>query len=516
MTNVSESIDLRPYQLEALDSLRAHVRAGRKRIVLTMPTGGGKTVVAAAMIRSAVSRGSRCLFLAHRRELIDQTLDKLNRFGVQAGVIMANDRRADSYLPVQVASVQTLVRRLDRKPAATLVVVDECHHATSETYRKVVNAYAGATVIGLTATPWRSDKIGLADIYETSVLATTPGELIRGGALVPYDAFAYDAPDLHTVKITAGEFNQRDLAIACNTQVLVGSVVREYIEHARGRRAILFPVNIEHSQALVSELNSAGQTAEHIDCNTPGEIRDSAIQRFRSGALTILSSVGVLTEGFDAPAAEVCILARPTKSLSLHLQMIGRVLRPSPETGKRSALIHDHAGNILRHGFPDDERDYSLTATPARVIAKMTCPACFQIFNRTNAGHCPKCGTLIAIPEERSESGGRMEHEVVEGRRISREEIERIRGKRTTLGLTRELTDRQIARAAAATREQKIGEYLRLLAVVERKGFKAGFASHQYRETFGVWPKFTDEEINAGTPSERPFFPLKPRTQDAA
>jgi superfamily II DNA or RNA helicase len=512
--NVGQLLSLRPYQIEAIDGLRVLIRSGRRRLVLVMPTGGGKTVVASAMIQSAIARGTRCLFLAHRRELIDQTVEKLARFGIKAGVIMANDPRRDDYLPAQVASVQTLARRLDRKPPAGLIIVDECHHAASETYRKIVDAYPDAVVIGLTATPWRSDRIGLADIYETSLLATTPAELIRGGALVDYDAFAYDAPDLHQVKVTAGDFNQKDLALACNTQVLVGSVVREYLTHANGRRAILFPVNIEHSQALVAELRAAGVVAEHIDCNTPSEPRNEAMRRFRSGDLMVLASVGVLTEGFDAPAAEVCILARPTKSLSLHLQMIGRVLRPSPETGKQRALIHDHAGNLLRHGLPDDVRDYSLTATPAKVIAARTCPACFAVFNRTKNGLCPKCGELIALPEERSESGGRAELERVEGTRLTKAQIQKLRGHRAEIGLTRELSDRQIVRAAAATREEKAAEFLRLRQVAEKKGFKLGFASHQYRETFGVWPRFADGELDGIEPAARPFFPLPPRQRE--
>lgn len=508
MTRLAEALSLRPYQIEAIDNLRAEIGQGRKRVVLIAPTGSGKTVIGASMMTSAIALGTRCLFLAHRRELIDQTVDKLARFGVRTGVIMANDPRRDDYLPAQVASVQTLVRRLDRKPPAGLIIVDECHHATSETYRKIVDAYPGAVVIGLTATPWRSDKVGLKDIYETSVLATTPGELIRGGALVDYDAFAYDAPDLHQVRVIAGEFNQKDLALACNTQILVGSVVREYLTHAHGRRAILFPVNIEHSEALVAELRAAGVVAEHIDCNTPGERRDAVMRRFRGGDLTVLSSVGVLTEGFDAPAAEVCILTRPTQSLSLHLQMIGRVLRPSPETGKRRALIHDHAGNVLRHGFPDDERDYSLTATPPKVIAKNTCPACMAVFTRTKDGHCPKCSALIAIPEERAQSGGRSEHEVVEGRRISKAEIERMRGKRASQGIDRELTDEQLTQVARATPEEKAAEFLRLMEVVQRKGFKPGFAARAYRDTFGVWPRFSEALLERVQPAVAPFVPL--------
>jgi DNA repair protein RadD len=527
VTRLSEALDLRDYQLRAIDALRSNIRAGKRRQVLVMPTGGGKTVVAAAMIKSAAQKGMRSLFLAHRRELIDQTVDKLAMFGVQAGVIMASDPRRDDYLPVQVASVQTLARRAQR-PHADLIIVDECHHATSESYRKVIDAYPNATIIGLTATPWRSDKIGLADIYETSVLAATPAELMRGGALVNYDAFAYDSPDLHKVRVTMGEFNQKDLALACNTSVLVGNVVREYLAHAPGRRAILFPVNIEHSKSLVAEFRSAGVSAEHVDCNTPAEIRADVMNRFRYGDVMMLSSVGVLTEGFDAPAAEVCILARPTQSLSLHLQMIGRVLRPSPSTGKTSALIHDHAGNCMRHGFPDDERDYSLTATPKSVIDRMTCPACHGIFaglrrcgkrgkcaeacvagfaGETKATHCPKCNEFINLPEEREASGDGKDREQVDGVRLSKEQIQKLREN----GIRADLSDIQITRAAKATAEQKAAEYKRLLEVAQRKGFNKGFAAHAYRETFGKFPRISPDLLESVAPAERPFFPLAKR-----
>lgn len=500
---------LRPYQNKAIEQLRQKIRAGKKRLVLVMPTGGGKTVVASAMIQAAMNKGSRSLFFAHRRELIDQTVEKLNSFGVECGVIMAKDKRRDDYLPVQVASVQTLVRRLDRKPEAQVIYVDECHHATSETYQRVLDAYPGAVVIGLTATPWRSDKIGLSDIYDDYVLACTPSELMALGALVYYDAFAYDAPDLHEVGMSAGDYNQNDLELACNTKVLVGSIVREYTAHAPNRRAIVFPVSIVHSLHLVEEFRAAGYTAEHVDCNTPADRRKQAMQRFRTGDLTILSSVGVLTEGFDAPAAEVCILARPTKSLGLHIQMIGRILRPSPDTGKGRALIHDHAGNIMRHGFIEEERSYSLKATPNTIRALHTCPACHKIFAALKEGHCPHCNALIGVVEERSERSGRSDHILVDGERISRAEIEKIRKRRGELQLDLELTDEQIARAATATREQKAAEFLRLCKVAKDKKLKRGFIANQYRATFDVWPHFSDEELAGVVPATAPFFPLR-------
>lgn len=496
--------ELRGYQSAVIEQLRDKIRAGRRRLVCVAPTGAGKTVIASFMIRNAVANKWRCLFLAHRKELIDQTVAKLADLEIACGVLMASDSRRDDYHAVQVASVQTLARRLDRLPPADLIVVDECHHATSASYQKIVAAYPKAVVIGLTATPWRTDKQGLADIYEDFALAATPRELMSSGALVEADYFAYDAPDLHDVGTVAGEFNQKDLAVACNTNVLVGSVVREYTAHAHGRPAIVFPVNIEHSRRLADEFSQAGYSAAHIDCNTDKVTRTAAMNNFRAGALTILSSVGVLTEGFDAPTAQVCILARPTKSLSLHLQMLGRVLRPAP--GKSRALVHDHSGNLLRHGFVDDERDYALTATPSRVIAAHTCPACFSVFRALKKGVCPNCGTLVALPEERAESS-REDKLQVDGRRISMDEIRAMRAT-----CRPDLTDRQLARAAAASVEERYAEHKRLVAVAQAKGFKPGFVAHQYRQVFGVWPVIRDRALyDATAAADRPFFSLPKR-----
>jgi len=529
-------VQLRPYQTRAIADLRAKIGRGARRLVLLCPTGGGKTVVAAEMIRSAHAKGRRALVIAHRRELINQTVSKLEQFGVSAGVIMGSDNRRDDFLTTQVASVQTLSRRLDRLPPADLVIPDECHHSLSDTYRRVLDAYPRAVVIGLTATPWRLDKRGLSEVYEGSVLAATPAELIASGSLVPYDAFAYDSPDLHGIETVAGDFNVRELGLACNTEVLVGSILREYLAHARGRRAILFPVDIAHSLELVAKFNAAGVTAAHVDAHTPDRERDETMERFRSGDLMVLSSVGVLTEGFDAPAAEVCIMARPTKSLSLCLQMIGRVLRPCPETGKTRALIHDHAGNLLRHGLPDDERDYSLRATPKRVRALHTCPFCAQVFGGIcRDGTCPHCHELIAPPQSECQTCGlpkvqrdnaeqlgycacaaraaRGEKIEIDGQRI---DVAEIRARRAAAGLERDLSDRQLAKIARATRAEKAAEYLRLQLVQTRNNLQKGFIGNQFRAVFGHWPRFTTEELADVEPAARPFIPLPPRRQEKA
>jgi DNA repair protein RadD len=478
---LSTALSLRAYQLRALEGLRVEIRRGRKRIVLICPTGGGKTLIACAMILGAIARGLRVIFIAHRKELIDQTVEKLEHFGIRAGVIMGNDPRRDDYLPVQVCSIQTLARRAPQLPPGQLIIYDEVHHAAAASSMAVLEHYGEATVIGLTATPWRSDGFGLADWFQTSVVAATYRELFDAGYLVPYDPFAYDAPDLHDVGMVAGEFHQKQLDAACNTSVLVGSVVREYLTHARGRRGILFPVSTAHSRRLVDEFTSAGVLAAHVDYKTPKEQRSTTLRAFAEGAIDIVSSVGILTEGFDVPAAEVCILARPTQSLSLHLQMIGRVLRLSPQTGKRRALVHDHAGNLMRHGFPEDDRDYSLTATPKRTREVRSCPFCAAVFARgSRDGRCPNCRELVQPPAEQSVLdvvSTREDKRVVEGERLDRESIRAARNQNTPS-------------------EKKLAILKELVARGQAAGYKAGWAAKQYQLRFGVYPTFSMSEIS--------------------
>lgn len=506
-------MQLRAYQQRAIADLRENIRAGRRRLVLVAPTGSGKTVVAAEIVSSAVERGAHVVFIAPRREIIDQTVEKLGRFGVPAGVIMADDERFDPTQATQVCTIQTLARRLDRLPPGTLVIVDECHHAASDSFRKVLAGYPEAVILGLTATPWRTDRLGLADFFEGHVVAATPAELIASGDLVPYDCFAYDAPDLHKVPIVAGDYQQKALEMACNTQVLVGSVVREYLEHGGNRRALCFPVSIAHSQALVAEFKAAGVEADHLDCKTKRDERRAILARLKSGEVRVVASVGVLVEGFDEPAAEVAILARPTKSLALHLQMIGRVLRPSP--GKERALLHDHGGNTLRLGLPDDEREYSLMRTPKRVRELHTCSLCHAVFAALKQGCCPRCGELIAPPpEEQLEPvQPRKPTKVVTGERI---DLAEIRRRRSEAGLRRDLSDRDIERVASASKWTRMAEYKRLVNLAIAGGWGPTWPRNKYRETFGDFPPpWTQEELRAVAAARFPFLPLERKRRSA-
>lgn len=395
---------LRDYQLRAVDDARALIRAGRKRIIIHSGTGTGKTVIASEITKSAVSRGHRVLFLAHRKELIDQAHGKLHAFGVDAGVLMASDPRRKPWSAVCVASVPTLVRR-DIKPKANLLIIDECHRAPADSYLKILKAYPGAVVLGLTATPIRSDSRGLGDLFETMVSCPSVAEMMQridpetgGPYLVSTRVFAPPGLNLNGVHVARGDYKSDELAKVCDKPRLIGSILENWQKHASGRQTVVFATSVEHSQHIVAEFLGAGVKAEHLDGTTPKLEREAILRRLEGGETTIVSNVGVLTEGWDSPPTSCVVLARPTKSTGLFLQMCGRALRPYP--GKVDCLILDHANCHAEHGFVDDEREWSLDAGVGRAggsdqgISVALCKRCFATFRRGPA-KCPYCGWLI-------------------------------------------------------------------------------------------------------------------------
>lgn len=487
---------LRPYQLRALDGIRAEYRAGAKRVLLVLPTGGGKTTVAAEMIHSAVARGRRVTFIAHRKELIDQASARLGQFGVEHGVIMADHPNWRPWLPVQVASIQTLRARRDSTEIQPpdLVVIDESHRAKADTYLGQLAQWPEAHVIGLTATPWRADGKGLGDLFEASVVASTPSELTEMGFLVRADGFGFESADLSAVHVRGGDYDELELAEAMNVTKINGAIVEEWKRHANGWLTVCFAVNIEHSKAIVEQFRQAGVKAEHLDGSMKKADREGILARLASGETTVVSNVGVLTEGWDCPQTACCILARPTKSVGLYLQMAGRVLRPHPS--KTHARIHDHAGCLVQHGPPDEDRDYSLTADLRRQRKKesggeavVNCPQCLRVCRVLDV-RCPACGFQF---EQRHTPGGeRGKVKTVEGGLVTLEEIRRRR--------QAELHERPV--------EERAAEYKRLLAVAERKGYAAGWAAHKYRSTFGVWPRFPKGLLEDVEPARSPILPL--------
>lgn len=496
---------LRPYQSAIVERLHDAVGRGVRRPLVVAPTGSGKTVIAQAITERAVARGRRVLFVVHREELLEQTLGKLEAVGVRSSVAMGSDRRVDETAPVVVASIQTLARRKHYRPAADVVFFDEAHLSLADSWREVANAYASSVVIGMTATPWRTDGRGFSDAYDEIFVVAYVDELIEAGHLAAFDAFAYDAPALHDVPLSMGDYQSKELELACNTRVLVGDIVAQYRTHAHKRPAIVFPVSVEHSKSIVAEFAAAGYVARHLDWQTPGDERKRLIADFRAGLVDALSSVGVLTEGFDAPVAEVCILARPTKSLALALQMMGRVLRP--HANKRRALVHDHAGVLLRHGLPDERRVYSLAESVQAAPRLLVCTDCgLGVRSFPSSGLCPSCGSLQNLPAEvREASDRRRGKQTVDGVRLDRAAILRIREQFAARG--KAISREHAERIANATRDEKAGEFLRLVEVARVRGFQRGWVGHQFRAVFGVWPRFKDEELAASKPALYPFLP---------
>jgi DNA repair protein RadD len=397
------SLTLRPYQATLIERTRANFLVGKRSQLLVLPTGGGKTVCFSYMAGRAVEKNLRVWILAHRVELLDQISKTLRQFGVPHGVV-APGYLGDRRQPVQVASVFTLARRLDRYDAPDLIIVDEAHHAITEsTWGRVITAFPNAKLLGVTATPIRLSGEGLGDLFQSMVVGPTMRDLIEQGALSPYRLFAPAGVDLSGVHSRMGDFVRGELAAAVDKPKITGSAVEHYKKLAAGRRAVAFCVSVEHAVHVAEQFRAAGISAQAIDGGMDRGLRASVLAEFSAGRIQVLASCDLISEGFDVPAIEAAILLRPTQSLGLYLQQVGRALRTFP--GKDEAIILDHAGNVKRHGLPDEERVWSLEGAPKKKGAQKsevpvkTCGACFATVHSA-ATHC-SCG--FEFPVQRRE-----------------------------------------------------------------------------------------------------------------
>jgi DNA repair protein RadD len=397
-------MNLRPYQSDVCIKFDDALAAGNRRILLVAPTGSGKTVVGSAIIKSYVDRHEPVLVLAHRREIITQTSAKLFAEDVSHGIIQAG-YPSHSLRTVQLASVQTLdVRALRGSmplPPAKLVVVDEAHHTPARTYRKIIEAYPEATILGLTATPCRGDGRGLGGDFDTIIECPQVDELIKLEHLVQPKYYSTPAPDLKGVRTRGGDYVEGDLAARMDRAQLTGDIVGHYLKYGERRKTVVFAVNVEHSIHLRDEFVRQGVKAEHIDGSTPKIDRDAILKRLEVGDLELVTNCMVLTEGWDMPEIGCCILARPTKQLGLYRQMVGRVLRPA--TGKTNAIVLDHSGAVHRLGLVEDRVEWTLAedrkaAVPAQEKRERrgdeicSCTECGAI--RWGGLACSACGFL--------------------------------------------------------------------------------------------------------------------------
>ncbi|MFM7012135.1 MAG: DEAD/DEAH box helicase, partial [Betaproteobacteria bacterium] len=331
---------LRPYQLAAIMDIDEQVKAGHKQIILYCPTGGGKTEIAIGLMkRAALQEGKRVLFVVDRIDLVHQAARRMYKSGLHCGIIQGGNSQ-DEDAQVIAGSIQTMHRR-KAKQQFDLIIVDEAHKATSRVYREFL-AHQPAIVIGLTATPFTQ---GLGTLFSKLIKSSSVADLVERKYLVDCDIYAPSTPDLRGVNIVRGDYDQAALGNRVNTVQLVGDIVSTWRAMASNRRTVVFATNVAHSKHIQQQFLSAGIACEHVDAYTDREERDAIYARLNSGETRVLTNVEVCSTGWDVPAVECMILARPTQSITLYVQMIGRVLRPAP--GKERALVLDHSGSCV-------------------------------------------------------------------------------------------------------------------------------------------------------------------------
>lgn len=447
------NLPLREHQETALAMLRQSFGTGHKRPVLQLATGAGKTRIAAEIVSMARAKGNAVCFTVPAISLVDQTVEAFEREGIhRLNVIQGNHPRTDPQARVHIASVQSLAKR--ERPDVGLVIVDEAHLRFRAIQRWMQEA-PNLPFVGLSATPWAR---GMADDWDDLLCPVSMQGLIDAGYLSPFRVFAPSHPDLSTVRVKAGDYHEGDLSGVMSDSRLVADVVTTWKQRAAGLPTLVFAVDRAHAEKLQAQFAEAGVPMGYCDAHVDRVARKIMFDKLARGEIAGICNVGTLTTGVDADIRCV-VLARPTRSEMLFVQMIGRALRIAP--GKDHALILDHADNHARLGFVTDiHHDALLSGTDKT-------PPTAKEKGETLPKECPKCGALrkgrecIAcgfvaqrVSEVEPEAGELVE---VKGRKVTPAEKQRW--------------------------------WSELLSVAGARGRSRGWASNTYRDRFGVWPK---------------------------
>lgn len=381
---------LRPYQMDAVAQIEKHWSEGRQAVLCQLPTGGGKSRIIRQIVDD-YSQSKKVIYLiAHRNTLVNQLSKEVSEAGIKHGIIQAGS----PYIRyrVQVCSMQTLVRRLDKMAEPEIIITDECHHIKSNSYMNILNKWPNANILGMTATPQRIDGKGFDDIFDELILGPSMKDLIEGGFLSDYEYYAPAMVDMDGVKKTGGDYNAKESVDRVDRKVITGSAVEHYRRYADHQPAIASCVSIAHSEHVAQEFRYAGYKAIAVNSTMDQMQVQRAINGLKDGTTEILTQCEMLGEGVDIPAATCLIGLRPTASLTIYLQHCGRVLRRAP--GKDKAIILDHVGNWQRFGLPDDDREWTLEGKKkgAKEASKYKrCPECLRPVS-VSAKKCQWCG----------------------------------------------------------------------------------------------------------------------------
>lgn len=445
-------VQLREYQKKAIEQVRAECRKGKKRILLEAPTGAGKTEMAIGISASAVEKGSKVIFGVPMLSLVEQSANRYMDNGMTDLGIIQGDHPFRRYgAQVQVCSLDTLARR-DYMPKADIVFIDEAHKR-SKFVRKWMEEKPNVLFIGLSATPWAT---GLGLDYESLVRSTTIQELIDQKYLSPFRVFAPSKPDLTKLKTRAGDWEQKELGRRVVEPKLIASVLETWLKLAENRPTIGFAVNLVHARHLQEEFNKAGIPTGYVEARTTREEREEIRQQFHNGQLKVVWNVGTLTTGVDWDVRCI-ILARPTKSEMLFVQMIGRGLRTAE--GKTDCLILDHSDTHERLGFVTDISYDELDTGKKKTDKKRDKPlprTCIKCHTVMTGNLCPNCGIKLE-PQNKVES--------------SDGELKELRGKKSY----------------TAKERQEIWEMLNGYA--QKKGLRQGWVYYTCKEMTGHAPR---------------------------
>lgn len=447
---------LRPYQEEAIEQLRANIRRGIKNQVICIPTGGGKTLIAAHLINECFTKGKRAVMVADRTVLVDQTSAVLDAHAIPHGVLMSSHWRRRPYERVQIASAQTIARR--QWPPADLIVVDECHTQQGTVLRRI--AARDTVVIGLSATPTTK---ALGKHYDAVVTVTTTNKLIAEGHLVPYKIYAASQPDMTGVRVVAGEYDEKQTI--SRVLPIVGDCVSEYLAKGNHAKWIAFCVNVDHCREVQKRMMDAGIMCELFTYQEGDEQRTQVMEEFRKADSHIrgLISVSALSRGLDVPDVGCVILARPLRSSVAELiQSIGRGLRPAP--GKDHCVILDHGGSTVRmwdrlndiyeDGITqlDDGKPKKKKEAKKPEREPITCSRCAHV--HAPRPSCPSCGFVYERKSNISHQAG---------------ELVEVAGADSTSSERRDL-------------------YAMLLHIAQERNYSPGWAAHKFKERTGRWP----------------------------
>lgn len=453
--------ETRDYQEKSYNAVKESLRQGNRKIVLSMPTGSGKSHVAIKMIKEALRRRKRVCFLCDRIILLEQISNMIYNEDIKEFSLMqANNELYSSSAQLQIATAQTLIRR-EIEPF-DLCIYDECH-IVYKSITDLMKKWDSTFWIGLTATPF---TVGMGKNWQTLVNGTSTFELIEQGYLSKYIAYGPSTPDLKGIRITAGDYNKKDLAQKVNKKTIIGDLLTHWIKLALNRKTVIGAVNVAHATQIMEIFKEAGVLIEVIHCYMQKDEIKDILEKFKNNEIQVLSSVDLVSRGFDMPDVNCIVIARPTKSLNYHLQFIGRGLRSAPN--KENCLILDHSGNFARLGFPDDNFEMELDMGDKKQNKKKEkkeklpkpCPKCSFL---TIEWKCPQCGF-----EKKKQSN-------VETKEGELKELQKKNHKEKTF-------------------EQKKKLWAKLEAAGRAANFKPKYADAVYKNMFGVWPKDVKKE----------------------